>query len=319
MNGNPSPITVDLPMPVVIITGGTGTIGKALSAALLKKNYEVIILTRDPSKGQPIPGLSYSYWDPNQKKIDETAFCRADHIIHLAGAGVADKRWSVGRKREIRESRVKGGELLVQSLSSLPHHIQSLVSSSAIGWYGADPLIPNPNPFKETDPSVPGFLGETCRDWEASIAPAAEYTRLAIIRTGIVLSNEGGALKEFKKPLQFGVAAVLGKGKQVISWIHVNDLVELFIMAMESPQWKGIYNGVAPEPVSNRELTISLAKAKGGFYIPLPVPAFVLKIIMGEMSIEVLKSATVSSAKTEAQGFQFRFRNIDDAMQDLSR
>ena len=317
MNGNPSPIRVDLQMPVVMITGGTGTIGKALSASLLKRNYEVIILTRDPSKGQPIPGLSYSFWDPNQQKIDEVAFCRADHIIHLAGAGVADKRWSAERKQEIRDSRVKGGELLVQSLRSLPHHIKSLVSSSAIGWYGADPSVPNLHPFKETDPYAPGFLGETCRDWEASITPAGEMTRLSIIRTGIVLSNDGGALTEFKKPLQFGIAAVLGNGKQVISWIHVNDLVELFIMAMEKAEWKGIYNGVAPEPVSNRQLTISLAKAKGGFFIPAPVPAFVLKIVMGEMSIEVLKSATVSAVKTEAQGFPFRFRTIDAAMKDL--
>lgn len=319
MNGNPQQIDVDLPMPTVLITGGTGTIGKAISLALLKKNYEVIILTRDPSVGQPQPGLSYSYWDPNTQTIDSDAFCRADHIIHLAGAGVADKRWSPKRKAEIRESRVKGGELLVRSLKNLPHKISSLISSSAIGWYGPDPAIPNLHPFKETDPWAPGFLGETCRDWENSIAPAGEMTRLAIIRTGIVLSNEGGALTEFKKPLQFAVAAVLGNGKQMVSWIHIDDLVSLFICAMENNEWKGVFNGVAPQPVSNRALTLSLAKAKRKFYIPAPVPAFMLKIIMGEMSIEVLKSATVSAEKTEAQGFSFRFRDIDTAMKDLAR
>lgn len=319
MSGNPSQLKVNLPMPVVLITGGTGTIGKALSSALLKKNYEVIILTRDPMVRQAIPGLSYSFWDPGKQKIDPDAFSKADHIIHLAGAGVADKRWSPKRKAEIHDSRVKGGELLVRSLKELPHKISSLVSSSAIGWYGADPSIPNPHPFIETDPYSPGFLGETCRDWEGSISSAADLTRIAIIRIGIVLSNEGGALKEFKKPLRFKIAAVLGNGKQIISWIHVDDLVRLFIQAMEDPQWKGVYNGVAPMPVSNRQLTLSLAKAKGGFYIPAPVPAFVLKIVMGEMSVEVLKSATVSSLKTEDQGFQFRFRTIDDAMEDLMK
>jgi uncharacterized protein (TIGR01777 family) len=300
-----------------MITGGTGTIGTALTESLLKRDFHVIVLSRNSQKKTDRSGLSYAYWDPEKMKIEEKAVQAADYIIHLAGAGVADERWSEKRKKEIHDSRVNGGRLLVHALENIPNNVKCLVSSSAIGWYGPDPSIPNPSPFAETDPSAPGFLGDTCKDWEASIHPLESKLRLVILRIGIVLSDKGGALTEFKKPLRFRGAAILGNGKQIVSWIHVDDLADLFIFAMENSSWKGIYNAVAPSPVSNKELTLSLAKANGGFYIPFYVPAFLLKIIMGEMSIEVLKSATVSSVKAEKQGFQFRFRNIDEAMKDL--
>ncbi len=306
-------------MPTVIITGGTGLVGKALGHALLEKGYSIIILTRTiPSTddiSQSTKGIQYAKWDIESQTIDENAIASADYIIHLAGAGVADKRWTPKRKQEIIDSRVNSCKLIADSLRSIPNKVKAVVSASAIGWYGPDSTIPDPKPFVETDPADDTFLGKTCRQWEESIEPVIQSgKRLVKLRIGIVLSKDGGALKEFIKPLKFGIAAILGSGKQIVSWIHIDDLVRLFIMAMENETWQGAYNAVAPNPVSNKELTLQLAKARKNFFIPIHVPSFVLKIMLGEMSVEVLKSATVSSQKIQGAGFKFSFPLIKDAL-----
>ena len=302
-------------MTTILITGGTGLVGNALTKALLSKGYSVIILTRQKDKQSTVPNLSYAHWDIDNMVIDELAFTQVTHIIHLAGAGVADKRWTKKRKQEIVDSRVKSGQLLVQTLRNIPNKVQAIISASAIGWYGADPIVPNPNPFTEDQKSATDFLGTTCKLWEESTIPLKEIDkRLVHIRIGIVLSKNGGALKEFIKPQKFGVAAILGNGKQVISWIHIDDLVQLFITSIEKETMQGAYNAVAPNPVSNKALTIALAKARDKFYIPIHVPSFVLKIVLGEMSVEVLKSATVSAEKLLATGFQFTYNRIEEAL-----
>ena len=306
-------------MPTVIITGGTGLVGKALGHALLAKGYHIIILTRTlPSTDhspQSIKGIQYAKWDIESQTIDENAIASADYIIHLAGAGVADKRWTKKRKQEIVDSRVKSCKLLADSLKTISNKVKAVVSASAIGWYGPDRILPNPTPFAESDPADESFLGSTCRQWEESIEPVTQSgKRLVKLRIGIVLSKDGGALKEFIKPLKFAVAAILGSGKQIISWIHIDDLVQLFITAMEIETWQGTYNAVAPNPVSNKELTLQLAKSRKKFFIPIHVPTFILKIMLGEMSVEILKSATVSSQKVQKAGFQFSFPTIKDAL-----
>jgi uncharacterized protein (TIGR01777 family) len=224
----------------------------------------------------------YKEWDVDKGTIDSSAITEADFIVHLAGANVADGRWTEKRKKEILESRVKSGELLVNTLHQHTNKIKAVISASAQGWYGADPAIPNPRPFIETDSADDSFLGRTCQAWENAISPVtAMGKRLAIFRIGIVLSNDGGAYKEFKKPLQFGGAAVLGNGKQVVSWIHIHDLVRLFTTAIENEAWQGVYNAVAPHPVSNKALISEIANAKGSFSVPVPVPAFALKLALG--------------------------------------
>ncbi len=310
-------------MPSVLITGGTGLVGTAVKALLEKKGYEVVLLTRSktPLKGQ-------AHWDINAGTIDSTAIAAADYIIHLAGAGVADKRWSASRKQEILDSRTKSSALIVKALQETPNKVKAVISASAIGWYGPDNIDTHNIDlsalgFVETDPSYPDFLGTTCAAWEASIAPVTANTnglqkRLVCLRTGIVLSKHGGALKEFLKPLAVRMAAVLGNGKQMISWIDVRDLAKMFVYALENENISGSYNAVAPAPVSNKTLTQTLAKVLyGSFYITTYVPSFVLKIMLGEMSIEVLKSTTVSAQKITEAGFVFDYPTITSSLSTL--
>ncbi len=297
-------------------------IGTALSELLLGKGYEVIVLTREVGaiKQPVVKGLSYAGWDIKNQSIDISAVQKADYIVHLAGAGVADKRWSAKRKKEIADSRVQSGALIAKTLKETPNKIKAVVSMSGIGWYGPDPVIPNPKPFVETDAAATDFLGDTCRQWEAAIEPVTlTGKRLVKLRTGIVLSDKGGALAEFKKPLRLGVAAVLGSGNQVVSWIHIDDLCRIFLKAIEEPAMNGVYNAVSPKPVNNKTLTLQLAKAtRGKFYVPLHVPSFVLRIMLGEMSIEVLKSATVSAHKIRTAGFDFIYPTIEAAINAFS-
>ena len=302
-------------MSTILITGGTGLVGTALGQALLDKGYQLIILSRNPASQNQVPGIRYAAWDIHKQTIDSAAIAEADHIIHLAGASVAEKRWTNKRKAEILQSRVLSGELLVKSLREIPNKVKSVISASAIGWYGPDPVIPNPHPFTESSKAATDFLGSTCQQWEESTsAVRGLQKRLVSLRIGIVLSSKGGALKEFIKPLRFGVGAVLGNGQQVVSWIHIQDLVRIFISAIEQENIQGVYNAVAPTPVSNRDLVKWLARFRKKPFLLFRVPSFLLKWIMGEMSVEVLKSCTVSAEKLSAAGFEFRYpalENID--------
>ncbi len=245
------------------------------------------------------------------------AIQQADYIIHLAGAGVVDKKWTDAYKKEIVESRTESSRLLINTLKENANKVQTVVSASAIGWYGADTLPAKP--FTENDAADAAFLGQTCKLWEESVEPVTNLgKRLVKLRIGIVLSNEGGALTEFKKPIRLGAAAILGNGKQTVSWIHIDDLCRIFMAAIENEHMQGSYNAVAPLPVSNKILTLTLAKLMNGkFFIRVHVPAFILKIMMGQRSIEVLKSATVSCKKILDTGFTFNFNSIEPALESL--
>lgn len=299
-------------METVAITGGTGMIGSALTELLLAKGYRVMIFTRQKKASQG--NVVYSVWDPAKNKIDGRAVSEIDHVIHLAGANVGEKRWTKKRKKEIVDSRVQGSETIVKALREISNKVQTVVSASAIGWYGPD----TGRAFVETDAHSNDFLGETCAKWEAGITPVtASGKRLVIIRTGIVLSNEGGAFPEFKKPLKAGVAAILGSGKQKLSWIHIDDLCRLYLYAIEQKSMNGVYNGVAPEVVSNRQFMMKLARRRRRPFIPVYVPAFALKLVLGEMSVEVLKSTTVDDSRLRNFGFNFLFPTLGAALGDL--
>jgi len=303
-------------MDTVLISGGTGMIGTALSRFLLTRGYSVIVLTRNPKK-KPVqsPGIRYAGWDPAKKIIPPGVFGEAKYVICLAGEGVVDKAWPEKRKKEIRDSRILSSELIVEGIRSNPERIEAVVSASAIGWYSSNPSAP----AVETDPPDPGFLGETCRLWENAILPVTELgKKLVILRTGIVLSRDGGAFPEFARPVRFGIAPILGSGKQIISWIHIEDLCRLYLEALVNPGLSGIYNAVSPHPVNNRNFTMELAtKMKGRFFIPVSVPNFLMRWIMGGRSEEVLKSSNISQAKLSREGFQFIYPSIDAAFREL--
>lgn len=315
-------------MASVLITGGTGLVGSALSRLLLSNGYDVIILSRNPIETasrfdveserrdfRHNGKIFFSKWDIGRKRIDPEAVRAADHIIHLAGAGVAAQRWTPARKKEILESRTQSSELLVNTLREMPNKVRTVLSASAIGWYGPD----HGKAFTETDPSAEDFLGTTCKLWEESIEPVNGLgKRLVKLRSGIVLSAKGGALAEFRKPIRMGVAAILGDGEQTMSWVHLDDLCGAYLHALETPQVSGVYNVVAPNPVSSKTLTISLARHMNGKrFLRMRVPASALKTILGEMSIEVLKSARVDGSKLTQTGFRYQFPEIEGAMTDL--
>ncbi len=309
-------------MPTVLITGGTGLIGKTLTRHLTARGYKVIIVSRKARHKSDDPMITFASWNIEEQKIDTDAIAKSDYIINLAGAGVMEKKWTKKYKKEIVESRTKSSELLIRALQENNNVVKAVISASAVGWYGNDLTKGDDTKdlFVESDAADKNFLGETCRLWEESIEPVTQMNiRLVKLRTGIVLSNEGGALAEFKKPLRFGIAGILGSGKQVISWIHIDDLCRMYIYAIENEKLSGSYNAVAPLPVNNKTLILKLSKMiRGEFYIPVYVPKFLLKIFLGERSIEILKSTTVSSEKIKNAGFIFLYPTIDTALKELT-
>ena len=307
-------------MSVVLISGGTGLIGSHLTSHLAERGFDIIILSRSNNLSSENPRISYSYWNVQDQIIDTAVVKKADHIIHLAGAGVIDKKWTSEYKKLITESRTKSAELIINCLKENQHKVQTFVSASAIGWYGGDgKSTDRKEGFIETDLPSNDFLGETCVSWEASTDPVTGLgVRLVKLRTGIVLAREGGAFREYKRPLNIGVAPILGNGRQVVSWIHIEDLCRMYTEAIENGYLHGSYNAVAPKPVSQKDLILSLGqKMRNKFFIPVYVPAFILKIIFGKRSIEILKSATVSDKKIKATGFTFLYPSIESAIEEL--
>lgn len=309
-------------METILIAGGTGLIGTALSKLLMENGFNVILLSRSTiaeKAGKNNNGVFLAYWNPVEQKVDRAAIEQADYIINLAGAGVADKRWTKKRKQEIADSRVQSGNLIVKALTEIPNKVKLVINASGIGWYGEDPEIPNPLAFIEDMPADNGFLGYTCKLWEESIHPVTMLgKRLVIMRTAIVLSDAGGAFKEFCNPLRFGIATMLGNGKQMVSWIHIDDLCKMYLYAIQKENLQGVYNAATPYPVSNHDLIHELARKKNkNFFITIPVPSFVLKMVLGEMSIEILKSTTVSAQKIEHTGFRFDYPIIGNAIENL--
>lgn len=302
-------------MKYIGITGGTGLVGRHLSKLLADDGYEMIVFTRKPDKSRKyIKNTTYAEWDPIRKKIDTTQLAKVQAMVHLSGEGVADKRWTEQRKTDILDSRVISTTFLSEQLLKHAPNCKVLVSASAMGYYGADN---GKQPFTETAPPANDFLGRTCVKWEESSASVEPSMRRVLLRLGIVLAKEGGAFHEFNKPMTFGIMPLLGRAEQMVSWVHIKDVARAFRFAIERIELSGAYNVVAPLPVTHSNLMHSMARAKGGLKIPFPVPAFVLKLVLGEMSIEVLKSCTVSADKIIDRGFKFEYRDIETAVKDL--
>jgi len=296
----------------VLITGGTGLIGSRLTEMLLEKGHEVAYLSRRASEAR---GVKMYSWDPAKGSLDEEAIRGADCIIHLAGAGVADERWTAGRKKEILESRTQSSRLLYEHLQRTPYRVKAFLSASAIGIYGADR---GEELLTETSPYGDDFLAEVTKAWEGAVQPVAGLgIRTVLLRIGIVLSEKGGALAKMAQPVRLGAGAPLGSGKQWVSWIHVDDLCRLFLYALENPHVQGAYNAVAPEPVTNETLTKGIAEVLGKPLFLPNVPAFALKLAIGEMAASVLGSAKVSGQKVTRAGFTYQYPGLSPALRDL--
>lgn len=247
--------------------------------------------------------------------MDDKALDRADFIIHLAGVNIGESRWTPNRKKQILDSRIKSGELLYHAIEHSERKPQAFISASAIGFYGA---VSSDTLFEETAPAHSDFLGQTCASWEG-VADRFEERgiRSVKIRTGIVLSKQGGALSKLSLPIKYGVGAPLGSGNQYMPWIHMEDLCGIFIHAIENKQLAGAYNAVAPEHITNRDLTKRIAAGlRKPLWLP-NIPASFLRLLFGEMSSMLLRGSRISSEKIRAAGFSFQFPEIDLALQQL--
>lgn len=302
-------------MNTVGITGGTGLVGNCLAQKLVDKGYKVVILTRNPAGKNAQKSISYALFDYENKKCDATALAQLDGIVHLAGESIAARRWTAAQKVRIAKSRIEGTRFLVTMLQAHGHRCKTLVAASAIGYYGEDATPPLP--FTEDAQPGNGFLPETCIQWENEINKAQSFVRTVIVRSGIVFSTRGGALPELIKSARIRVLPVPGNGRQIVSWIHIDDIASLFLYALEQQSMQGAYNGVAPQPASYNVLMDAIARAKGGFFIKPHIPAIFLKAILGEMSIEILKSCTVVPKHTLASGFKFTYPDVGSAVGNL--
>lgn len=301
-------------METIGITGGSGFVGQHITQKLVALGYEVIIFTRGYGKNSNNKQITYANWEPYKSICDNQAIDKVTAMIHLAGAGVADKRWTTARKQEIVDSRVISTRFLVDTLKKYGKNCKTLISTSGIGCYGEDKSA---LPFEENDPYFPDFLGETCRKWETEALHAKDTFRTVIIRVGLVLGKESGAFPKFEQPVAMGVVPTLGSGKQVMSWIEIDDLVGIYLHCLQNASLSGIFNAVAPHPVTQKELMQSIAHVKGGIRIPVWAPSFILRIMLGEMSVEILKSCRVSSKKIANTGFKFSYPKIDEAVSAL--
>jgi uncharacterized protein (TIGR01777 family) len=295
----------------ILLTGGSGLLGRHLTKALQAKGYTVSHLSR---KAGNIPNVKTFIWDIDKGIIDDHCIDGVDTIVHLAGSGIAEKRWTDARKKNLIDSRVKSIELIYDLLKRKQHQVKSVVSASGIGYYSnrGDELM------YETSAPTSDFISKCCVLWEAAVDEGKQLgLRILKFRTGVVLDKDGGALPTLAQPIKLYVGSPIGSGSQWVPWIHWQDVVDMYLQGIETNTMSGVYNMVAPNPVTNKQLTQSVAKH---LHKPLwapNVPGFVLKLMLGEMSSIVLGSTKVSAQKIEDAGFTFKYADIDAALTEI--
>lgn len=296
----------------ILISGGTGLIGRAITKHLSLRGYQVGILSR--STTQTTKELPFFLWDVENQQMDVAALHWADAIIHLAGAGVVDKPWTAKRRKVILESRTRSTGLLIDTIRKKGIKMPLFISASAIGYYGADAGFA---PTDENSSTGTDFLAKVTSEWEKSLFEAdLPETRKVAVRIGIVLSKDGGALPRIAAPIRFGFGAPLGSGKQLMSWIHIHDLCRVFQAAVER-NFEGAYNACVPKAISNSDFTKAVAKVlKKPLWMP-NVPSFVMKLLMGKRAEIVLGGANILPKKLLNEQFSFEFSNIETALQNI--
>ena len=300
-------------MKTILIAGGTGLIGTRLTDILVKEGHQVKILTRSQKKSK-IENISYHQWDLQSQTADSKAF-DCDAIINLTGAGIADKRWSSDRKKIIIDSRVNSTRL-IKKMVSMVQNKPMYVGASAVGIYGDSEEVM----MKESETSSDqDFMVEVCKVWEDAHESLSTVVKdISIVRIGVVLSTKGGALKEMLKPLKLACQGVyFGDGSMVYSWIHIDDICYIMKDLVIGKLPAGLYNAVAPQPSTNKEIIEAMIEERGKFAVKIPAPAFVLKLALGEMSSTILNSTSVSSERIEKVGYRFKYPTINKALRNI--
>ncbi|MDF1549140.1 MAG: TIGR01777 family oxidoreductase [Bacteroidales bacterium] len=302
-------------MNKVLITGGSGLIGRMLAKELDKEGYKISILGRN-KYNQDKNSYTHYNWDIEKGNIDSEAVKNVECIVHLAGENISEKKWSPTQKIIIENSRVKSAKLLYQACLEQKVWPKTFISSSAIGYYGT---FTSDKILTEEDGPGSDFLAEIGKKWESAADLFKQKgIRTVKIRTGVVLSKDGAAYPKMAKPAKFGLAAAFGSGKQYVPWIHIHDIVNIFTKAIEDEKMHGAYNGVAPQHLTNKELTKAIAKSFNKPYWLPNIPEFILKAVFGEMSDIILKGSRISAEKIKASGYTFKFSEIEDALKELS-
>nr|WP_314865835.1 TIGR01777 family oxidoreductase [uncultured Flavobacterium sp.] len=296
----------------VVLTGGTGFIGKKLTQLLLENGFSVSILSRTAKKN--LEGISYFQWDVDAGTIDEQAIVNADYVIHLAGENIGAKRWTTARKKAILDSREKSTQLLYACLQKNNKQLEAFISASGVGIYGAitDELV-----CTELTPAASDFLGTVCQKWESATVPIRDLgIRTVQIRTALVLGKGDGVLQQLLPLFRYKLGSAIGSGKQYMPWIHIDDLCRIYLAAITNSEMQGPYNAAVNDSTTNTVFSNTLAKVIG-YTIWMPnVPAFVLQLALGQIAQLVLKGRRVASDKIEKTGFQFRFTNLEKALKD---
>ncbi len=301
-------------MAKVLITGGTGLIGTALTLALERAGHQVHLLSRTAANTGG--NVKRFRWSVQQGTMDPAAWQGVEHVVHLAGAGIADKRWSNARVHELIDSRAASARLLLRSAKEHGAKLKSFVSAAGINYYGA---VTSDHVYMETDAPGTDTIGRISREWEAAVDEWATTCRVVKLRTPIVLSRTGGALAKLATPVRFGLGAALGSGEQWMPWVHLDDLVSIYMAALFDDSYNGAYNVNSGNDVTNAAFMRTTARVLHRPYVLPAVPGFVLKLALGELSSILLEGSRASNARLLAAGFRFNYTELEAALQDLLR
>lgn len=300
-------------MPTILITGGSGLIGSALTKALIARGHSVRHLSRTPGKRNGVEAFA---WNVPQRTIDASSLEGVDHIVHLAGENIIAKRWTPERLRICEESRTESARLVLRTAREVGMRPQSFVSASGVGYYGA---ITSDRIFTEEDPNATDTIGKLTRAWEDAVDEWGSVCRVVKLRTPIVLAGDGGALPRFMKLARWSVLAPLASGRQWMPWVHIDDLVQAYVCSIADGRWHGAYNICPPDHRTNKDMMRHIAKAVGRPLFPIAVPGFALRIALGEMSDLLTEGARVESRRLEQVGFRFSHGDLGPALRDLVR
>ena len=298
-------------MKKILIAGGTGFVGKQLIPFLVEKGYSIHVLTRKPSANSS-ENIRFFQWDIESQYIDKKAFEGVEILINLTGANIGEKRWTEQRKKEIIDSRINSIDVLYQYISENKFNINTFISSSAVGFYGA---VTTDKTFVETSESGNDFLASVSQKWEDATLKFNDLgIRTVILRKGVILGKEGGMVKKLSPLAKLGINVSLGSGKQYLPWIDIRDLVKLYNFILSNAQLNGIYNAVATEQMTMNDFSKALLKSFGKKSFLPNAPAFVIRLLFGEMAVMLLEGSKVSNEKLKTTGFIFEFDTIGKSL-----